>query len=121
MRVTEEQKPLVVWMWGLASVPAVWLIAFGLFILRARLSLGQWPAPYQPDPKDLGFDFHYAAVVAGMPLMLAAVLVVTVLAPMLHRQSARRWWIPAVAVGSMAGVILLARADPGGVFTWLGD
>ena len=74
MQWTEERKPLEAWLWGLASVPAVWLIAFGLFVLRARLSLGRWPAPYQPDPKDLGFDFHYTAVVAGMPLMLAAVL-----------------------------------------------
>ena len=119
MQWTDERKPLEAWMWGLASVPAVWLSVFGLFILRARLSLGRWPAPYQPDPKDLGFDFHYTAVVAGMPFMLAAVLVVTVLTPML--QSASRWWIPVFAIGLMAGVILLARADPGGIFTWFGD
>jgi hypothetical protein len=68
------RTPLAVLMWSLASAPLVWLLLFGLFILRARVTLGRWPAPYQPDPRDLGFDLHHAAIVAGIPLMFAAVL-----------------------------------------------
>jgi hypothetical protein len=115
------ERPLAVWMWGLALVPAAWLLLFGLFVLRARLTLGQWPIPYRPDPKDLGFDYHYAAVLAGMPITFAAVFAATLLTLLVRRQSGRDWRIPIVAIGSFAFVLLLARADPGLVFTWLAD
>jgi hypothetical protein len=105
----------------LASAPAVWLLLFGLFVVRARLALDRWPAPYRPDPKDLGFDVHYAAVLVGMPLMFAAVLIVTVLTVFDVPRDRARWWIPVLGAASLAAVIALASADPGYFFTWLGD
>jgi len=107
--------------WSLAATPTVWLLLFGLFVLRARLVLGRWPAPYQPDPKDLGFDFHHAAIVVGMPLMFTAVLCVTALTLIVHRPPRRQWLVPAVAVAGLVLVMVLARVDPGHLFTWLGD
>jgi hypothetical protein len=97
------------------------LRGFALFLVRARQSLGRWPAPYQPDPKDLGFDFHYTLLLVGIPVMMAAVLTTIVLTLALRRGDARRWRVPLAAVASLAVVILLARLDPGSLFTWLGD
>jgi hypothetical protein len=120
--MTNSQRPArapLALMWTLASVPVAWLLLFALFILRARLTLGRWPAPYQPDPKDLGFDLHHAALVAGFPLMFAAVLSVTMLTLLAGRP--RRWLISVSALAGLIAVIVLARVNPGYVFTWLGD
>ena len=108
-------------MWSLASAPAAWLLLFGLFILRARVTLGRWPAPYQPDPKDLGFDVHHAAIVAGIPLMFTAVLCATALTFLVNDRPRRPWLLRVTAVAGLVAVIVLARTDPGYVFTWLGD
>ena len=89
-------------MWTLAAAPWAWLLLFGLFVLRARLALGRWPAPYQPDPKDLGFEFHHAAIVAGIPLMFTAVLCVTALTLLAADRPRRPWLLPATA---MAGLV----------------
>ena len=115
------RMPLAVWMWAMALAPVAWLLAFALFILRARLSLGRWPVPYQPDPKDLGFDYHYALLVAGMPIMFAAVIAVTALTPLVHRLVVRPWMVPFVGLVGLAAAVLLAHLDPGRVFTWLAD
>ena len=115
------RTPLAVLMWSLASAPAAWLLLFGLFILRARVTLGRWPAPYQPDPKDLGFDLHHAAIVAGIPLMFTAVLCATALTFLVHDPPTRPWLLRVAAVAGLVAVIALARTDPGYLFTWLGD
>jgi hypothetical protein len=107
--------------WSLAATPVAWLALFGLFILRARLALGAWPQPYTPDPKDLGFDLHHAALVLGMPLMFTAVLAVTALAFLGHRGVRRSRLAPLTAAVGLGVVLLLARIDPGNVFMWLGD
>ncbi len=114
-------KPLTVWMWGMACAPAAWLILFALFIVRARMRLGRWPLPYQPDPRDLGFDYHHTILVGGVPLVFAAVLTVTVLTVIVERRADRRLMIPLVALAGLAACILLAQLDPGFVFTWLAD
>ena len=115
------QPPRPVLMWALAAAPAAWLLLFGLFIVRARLALGRWPAPYQPDPKDLGFDLHHGAILAGMPVMIAAVLGVTMLTLVVHPRPGRQWVVPLAAVTGLAAVIALARIDPGHMFMWIGD
>ena len=106
---------------SLASAPVVWLLLFGLFILRARVALGRWPAPIQPDPKDLGFDLHHAAIVAGIPLTFTAVLCVTTLTLFMHRPPRRPWLIRVIALAGVVVIVVLARTDPGYVFTWLSD
>ena len=115
------RTPLAVLTWSLASAPVAWLLLFGLFILRARVRLGRWPAPYQPDPKDLGFDLHHATIVAGIPVMFTAVLCATALTFLVHERPGRLWLLRIAAVGGLVAVITLARTDPGYVFTWLGD
>ena len=115
------RTPLAILMWSLALAPVAWLLLFGLFILRARVALGRWPAPYQPDPKDLGFDLHHAAIVAGIPLMFTAVLCVSALTPLVHDRPRQPWLLRVIAVAGLGAVIVLARTDPGYVFTWLGD
>jgi hypothetical protein len=112
---------LAAWMWGMALSPMAWLLVFALFVLRARLALGRWPLPYRPDPKDLGFDYHYALVVAGMPLICASVLSAVAFTALVGRPAGRRWAIPLVGVASLAAIVLLAQIDPGHLFTWLGD
>ena len=107
--------------WGLASAPVGWLLLFGLFILRARIALGRWPAPYQPDPRDLRFHLHHVAIVAGIPLMLAAALCAVVLTVLVHDRPSRAWPIRLTALAGVIALIALAQADPGYVFTWLGD
>ena len=55
-----------------ATSPFLWLALLYSFVLRARLHLGVWPYPYQPDPKSLGFDVHHLAIYLGVPAMSAA-------------------------------------------------
>ncbi len=116
------QRRLGVLMWGFASTPVVWLVLFGVFILRARIALGRWPVPYQPDPNELGFDLHYMALVAGFPLMFVTTLCAIVLTVFVqHDQPRHTWLIRLTALTSLVVVIALARTDPSYVFTWLGD
>lgn len=115
------RRSATIFMWCLAATPAAWLLLFGLLLVRARVALGRWPQPYQPDPKDLPFDIHYTVTIAGVPLVWAAVLSVTALTLLNGRRGERRWPIPLVALAGLAALIVLARIDPGGTFTWLGD
>lgn len=108
-------------MWALAATPYVWLLLFALFVLRARLAIGSWPLPYQPDPKDLGFEAHHLALVAGMPVLFAAALSATAFALVPRHRHDKEWLVPAVAAAGLMMLILLARADPWHLFTWLGD
>jgi hypothetical protein len=103
--------------WTLAALPALWIGGFGAFLLRARWELGRWPFPGQPDPRNLGWDFHYILLVLGIPLIMAAVA--TLLAGAL---AIREWRKPAcTGAATLALLIAAARVDPGYVFTWLGD
>jgi hypothetical protein len=111
--------------WYLAATPFLWTLLFWSFVLRARFSLGHWPAPYQPDPKDLGFVVHYYLLLAGMPLALAAAVVVPAVVLFsyrtLSRSPARPGWAAALAAASGAGLVLWGQLDPGQFLTWLGD
>ncbi len=111
--------------WLLAFVPFGWLSLFGVFVVRARLALGYWPTPYHPDPKQVGLDLHYTALVLGMPAMFAAIACLGVLALASWRHRRERDGRPALAllVGlvNLALTIAIARWDPHGLFTWLGD
>lgn len=107
-------------MWGLASAPVAWLFLFGVLILRARVALGRWPAAHEPDPKDLGFDLHHAVILAGIPLMFTAVLCATALTVLVHHRANRPWLVRVTAFAGLVTAIVLARTNPGNVFTWLG-
>lgn len=101
----------------LAAIPALWMAGISVFVLRARFALGRWPFPGQPDPKDLGWDLHYTALLLGMPLTMASVI-----ALFAGSLFAKEWRYPAWAGGAtLAVLIAAARIDPGYIFTWFGD
>lgn len=108
----------------LALSPVMWLMCAGVFVLRARVALGRWPRPYEPDPKDVGY-LHYMAVQAGIPLMWALSLTCVVVAAVQFRQlvndGARPLGALALLAACVATVLGLAQLDPGHLFTWLGD
>lgn len=120
-----ERGEHVTAIWSFAATPVLWAVLFWGFVLRARLSLGHWPAPYQPDPKDLGFVAHYYLLLVGMPLALAAAVVVPAVVLFsyrtLSRSQARPGWAAALAAAGGAGLVLLGQLDPGQFLTWLGD
>lgn len=44
-------------------LPILWYILFFSFVFRSWYKIGHVPRPYFPDPKNLDFDLHYAAIV----------------------------------------------------------
>ena len=107
-----------------AVVPAGWVAAFYAFVLRARLQLGDWPRPYQPDPKALGFHVHHALLWLG--------LVPCALAPYVWLAAALIGWRSAVPrrviLLSGAGLAAcetlflgLSYLDPGAFAEWFAD
>ena len=65
---------------GARVLATLWFAAFWLFVLRARLALGRWPFPYDPDPKDLGFFIHYYFLVLGFAWVPASIITLLVIA-----------------------------------------
>jgi hypothetical protein len=116
---TRFRMPIV---WLICLAPASYLILFYSFVLRAQLALGYWPQPYQPDPKDLDFGLHYAAVLLGRPLWMvspAAVLLVVALQPRFGR---RKLVLPALVFGLLyLAAWLVLRMDPGAFGHWFAD
>jgi hypothetical protein len=111
--------------WLAAASPWAWLALFGSFVLRARLALGRWPSPYQPDPKDLGFDIHYMSTEIGLCVVAAApVLACVLILYALFRGRTRevRYGLGAlVLAGGWITLVLLARFDPGRFIEWFAD
>jgi hypothetical protein len=101
------------------------MILFWIFVLRARLSLGYWPTPYHPDPKDLNFVVHHYLLLGTLPLSLIAGPLVAGM--LLHNHSflsdsgARPGWAAALALVGCATLLLWARTDPGLFLYWFGD
>lgn len=109
--------------WILAAYPLGWLGLFYSFVLRARATLGFWPTPYRPDPKDLGFTLHHLAIDLTMVALPVAVLSVLALVLLMPRASdGRRNWGALVSVIALVGlVVALGRIDPGNYFEWFAD
>lgn len=64
------------WYWPFVLAPWATLALFLTYVVRARLVLGHWPQPYNPDPKELGFVLHRWAVLVAWVWQLAASLFV---------------------------------------------
>ncbi len=109
----------------LCVLPLAWAVLFGAFVGRARLVLGRWPYAYHPDPKELGFGLHDAAVLWGMQLVFAAPfgLLVLLLAVRTRPQllPRRPWPWLAWFAGSLVAILVVARLDPGGFLNWYAD
>jgi hypothetical protein len=100
------------------------LSLFWLFVLRARLELGFWPRPYNPDPKDLNFDLHTLALIGALlwallsaPAVLAA-LILWPRALLLSRVGAAS---TALCVVGWALGIAQVQLDPGSFVEWFMD
>jgi membrane-associated PAP2 superfamily phosphatase len=107
----------------MASYPLAWLVLLYLFVIRARLELGHWPAPYQPDPKTLGFTFHHQAIWFGL-MALPVVAILTIALSIAGRRLAvyhRIWPALTLLVCSVVLVVVLGRIDPGAFFEWFAD
>jgi hypothetical protein len=124
---TSEHRPRHVLnrlFWILVALPFAWFPALYAFVLRARLALGRWPSPYQPDPKDLGFGAHHAAIalllsasmLAGAPVLLALFI-------RGHAQLSVRRWLVGLGLYALGFALILGMAwlDPGHFIEWYFD
>ena len=109
--------------WVAAAFPLTWLGAFYLFVMRARWTLGRWPTPNHPDPKDLGFYWHHLAINLGLVVIPVAALATIGWAIFRWRSSTPRtgWSQLSLVISSAALVLFLARLDPGSFFQWFAD
>lgn len=55
----------------MSLLPWFWVSGLVVFALRARVLLGHWPSPAQPDPKSLPFEIHHAVLWIGFYLVSA--------------------------------------------------
>lgn len=108
--------------WLPALLPLAYLALFYGYVLRARLVLGVWPRPYQPDPKDLGFALHRLAVLLTLPVWaISPVLLLGWLLFWPRRQrKALLWPFLAFLLIWLLGWLLL-RLDPGQFGAWFMD
>ncbi len=111
----------------LISVPLLTLTNLYLYVLRARIILGHWPAPGDP-PYPVGFHFQAVLVpigfVASFVSLIAAVVVVLWL--LLGRRRdvlGSRPVVTRVLVFFVVWVIhfVLFRLDPGWFIAWVWD
>lgn len=109
--------------WLLAVYPVGWLGLFYSFVLRARGTLGFWPTPYRPDPKELGFTLHQLAIELGLvalPVSALGVLALVLLVPS-STHGRRNWSALIVAVVCLGLALTWAQLDPGRYFEWFAD
>ena len=118
-RLARLNSPLL---WLICLAPAGYLALFYSFVLRARLALGTWPQPYQPDPKELGFGVHHAAVLLGLPLWMVSPMAVLLLVALQPRFGRRKIVLPVLVFGLLYLVAwLVLRMDPGSFGYWFAD
>ncbi|MBD2546711.1 hypothetical protein [Planktothricoides raciborskii] len=111
--------------WTITSMPSIYLVLFYSYVLRARLVLGRWPIPYQPDPRELGFDFHFQLIffsLLGIALSLFAMAVVFILR--IFSVKIRKFSYSLAALIYSSSLVLSwisLYADPGDFWEWFMD
>jgi drug/metabolite transporter (DMT)-like permease len=112
-------------LWGmLCLLPTGWIALFYAFVVRAYFKLGHWPAPYQPDPKDLAFDLHHLAIWLGFPVIIASAVVfgiVVVSQGRKYSHSPRRWMMAMGYIVTLLVGVGLMCIDPGHFLEWFVD
>jgi len=107
-----------------ALIPVAGLVMLYSFAVRARLALGEWPLPYSPDPKDLGFAIHHGAVAVLLTAAIASPIALGVWF-LVRRSAALRERPKTFSMGlylvAYAALWLLFVGDPGSIFEWYGD
>jgi len=85
--------------------------------------LHRLPAPYQPDPKDLGFEVHHLAVGEFAGIVLLSAIFWFALIPIRKFFSPdRRLW-PLILLFSISWLLILLQVfiDPGDFVEWYFD
>jgi len=98
------------------------LLLFYTYVARATLALGRLPAPYNPDPKDLGLIFHHECIEVVISLALVSpllVLIARLLPSVDSGRSSARWLT--FGFGSYFVMLVLALSDPGDLMCWYAD
>jgi hypothetical protein len=69
----------------LAIYPSLWIVGVFAFTCRARLYLGKWPQPYQPDPAELPFEISYSILLNSISFLLPSLLLLLLIHPLARR------------------------------------
>jgi len=112
--------------WTITLMPSIYLVLFYSYVLRARLVLGRWPIPYQPDPQELGFDFHYRLIFFSLPgiyLSLFAMQAIFILRFEYLKKIRKFSYSLAALIYSSSLVLswISLYADPGDFWEWFMD
>lgn len=104
-------------------MPVAWVILFYSFVLRARLTLGYWPSPYNPDPKALDFTIHHLVIWLGFILVPSAFLVAVGYSIHIRAKDAGYpfWKTMTVIAAALTVVLATTLTDPGRFFEWFID
>lgn len=107
----------------LAMSPLAWLALFYSLVLRVRIHLGVWPWPYHPDPKDIGFNFHFLAIYYLGAMLPVLALGALVLAGVIRYfvSDYRLWPVVAILDFSVILLIILIFFDFGRFVEWFLD
>lgn len=105
-----------------ALFPTLWLFIFLTFVLRARISLGHFPYPYNPDPKDLGFDLHAWMIYLVFLGSMATVVIFPLALRYVKQFGIRvRRIYSLIFAASWTLIVVLCVFDPGQFLTWFLD
>jgi hypothetical protein len=122
---SQLEKTLRYMFWATVLIPLECLFFFYSFVLRARFSLGRWPYPYHPDPKDLGFDFHHlfiwysSLVVFFSPLLFVYMSLMTFKVIKMNKKGYAV--ACSIFIFFFAASFLLLKHDPGKFVEWFLD
>lgn len=78
------------------------------FVARARLELGYWPAPYRPDPKELGHDVHMLLSYVLFTCALAAPLLSYFAKRLYRRAGGAGVFVAMLCYVALAGFIVIS-------------
>lgn len=107
----------------LGLIPFSWLVVFYLYVVRAAVVLHKFPAPYRPDPKELGFVWHHAVIGILLEVAFYSAFAWVFLIPF------RKFLLPnqpllfraCFYVVSWILIIWIVWVDPGRFFEWYCD
>jgi hypothetical protein len=112
-------------------IPAAWLAAFAVLLVRARAQLGAWPMPaqgefmagtYVPSTFDpSSFPLHELTLRVGyIPAVLAVGMgVIVLMLSALLRDLRPRMWVALVFAPSAALLGTMIAIDPRGFLSWI--
>ena len=118
------RRPHDPWVLGAALVPLMALLVGVAYVVRARLAIGEWPAPYRPDPKDLGFELHHLLwILAINAALLSPIWTLGVLILRRVQHGSRYRHLASVALGATVWALALGLllTDPGSFVEWTFD